>query len=85
MSGVISSTMDEPFAFQTSRFSLTLVREAPDAIIYADPQGIIHFWNHAAERVFGYAEAEALGQSLDLIIPERLRARHWAGYSATMR
>ena len=85
MSGVISNTMDEPFAFDTGRFSLTLVREAPDAIIYADSQGIIRFWNRATERIFGFAEAEALGQSLDLIIPERLRARHWAGYTATMQ
>jgi PAS domain S-box-containing protein len=84
MSGAISNTMDEAFAFEIG-FSLTLVREAPDAIIYADSQGIIRFWNHAAERIFGFAEAEALGQSLDLIIPERLRARHWAGYTATMQ
>ena len=85
MSGVISNTMDEPFALDTDRFSLTLVREAPDAIIYADSQGIIRFWNRATERIFGFAEAEALGRSLDLIIPERLRARHWAGYTATMQ
>jgi PAS domain S-box-containing protein len=77
--------MDEPFAFDTGRFSLALVREAPDAIIYADRHGVIRFWNRATERIFGFAEAEALGQSLDLIIPERLRARHWAGYTATMQ
>ena len=85
MSGVISNIMDEPLDLDVGRFSSTLVREAPDAIIYADSQGIIRFWNHAAERIFGFAEAEALGQSLDLIIPERLRGRHWAGYTATMQ
>ena len=86
MSGAISNTMDDKsLDLDISRFSLTLVREAPDAIIFADSQGIIRFWNHAAERIIGFAEAEALGRSLDLIIPERLRARHWAGYTATMR
>jgi PAS domain S-box-containing protein len=77
--------MGKEFALDIDRFSLTLAREAPDAIIYADAQGIIRFWNRAAERVFGFAEAEALAQSLDIIVPERLQARHWAGYTATMR
>ena len=67
------------------RFCLTLVREAPDAIIFADAEGVILFWNRSAERIFGFAEAEVLGQSLDMIIPENLRVRHWAGFSATMR
>ena len=55
-----------------------------DAIVVSDRQGIIRFWNPGAERVFGFAEAEALGRSLDLIIPERLRARHWEGYAKVM-
>ena len=67
------------------RFCLTLVREAPDAIIFADAEGVIRFWNRGAERVFGFAETEALGQSLDIIIPDNLRGRHWEGFSATMR
>jgi PAS domain S-box-containing protein len=67
------------------RFCLTLIREAPDAIIFADAEGVIRFWNRGAERIFGFAEAETLGQSLDIIIPDNLRARHWAGFSATMR
>jgi PAS domain S-box-containing protein len=67
------------------RFCLTLTREAPDAIVYADPEGIIRFWNRGAERIFGFAEAEAMGKSLDIIIPEGLRTRHWAGFTATMR
>jgi PAS domain S-box-containing protein len=55
-----------------------------DAIIAADKQGLIRFWNAGAERIFGFSEAEALGQSLDIIIPERLRQRHWEGYDRTM-
>ena len=75
--------MDLPI--DIDHFCLTLVREAPDAIIFADAEGAIRFWNRSAERIFGFVEAEALGQSLDMIIPENLRVRHWAGFSATMR
>jgi len=67
------------------RFCLTLARQAPDAIVYADAEGVIRFWNCGAERIFGFAEAEALGRSLDIVIPERLRERHWQGYGETMR
>jgi len=67
------------------RFYRTLVREAPDAIVYADAAGLISFWNKAAERVFGFSEAEALGKSLDLIIPEGLQRRHWDGYDEVVR
>ena len=52
-----------------------------DAIIAADRAGIIRIWNPGAERIFGYARQEALEQSLDLIIPERLRQQHWDGYN----
>jgi PAS domain S-box-containing protein len=55
-----------------------------DAVMFADRQGIIRLWNGAAERMFGYTESEALGQSLDLIIPENLRGRHWEGYFRVM-
>lgn len=54
--------------------------QAPDAIIFADRDGAIRFWNRAAERIFGYTAAEAVGQNLDLIIPERLRRAHWDGF-----
>jgi len=67
------------------RFCRTLVREATDAVIYADAKGLIAFWNKGAERIFGFSAAEALGKSLDIIIPENLRTRHWAGYDMTMR
>ena len=50
----------------------------------ADAQGIITFWNDAATRLFGWDPNEVVGRSLDVIIPERLRARHWAGYRETM-
>ena len=66
-------------------FADRLVRDCPDAIIYADAQGVIRFWNAAAARIFGYGESEALGGSLDLIIPERLRARHWQGYDEVLQ
>ncbi|MBV8755379.1 MAG: PAS domain-containing protein [Hyphomicrobiales bacterium] len=51
-----------------------------DAIVATDRDGVITFWNPGAERIFQHAAAEAVGRSLDLIIPERLRARHWSGY-----
>jgi PAS domain S-box-containing protein len=55
-----------------------------DAIVAADKDGMIVFWNPGAERVFGYSSAEAVGQSLDIIIPARLRRRHWDGYQRIM-
>ena len=56
-----------------------------DAVVVSDPDGAIRMWNPAAERIFGFSESEALGQSLDLIIPEKQRERHWDGYRNTMR
>jgi PAS domain S-box-containing protein len=67
------------------RFYRTLAREAPDAIVYADAEGRIAFWNKGAERIFGFLGAEAMGKSLDIIIPENLRKRHWDGYTETVR
>jgi PAS domain S-box-containing protein len=61
-----------------------LVEDAPDAILVADLEGIIRFWNRGAELMFGYSESEAVGQTLDLIIPEKLRGRHWEGYWRVM-
>ena len=55
-----------------------------DAIIGADREGLIVFWNPGAERIFGYSSTEAVGRSLDIIIPEQLRARHWVGYRRVM-
>jgi PAS domain S-box-containing protein len=73
------------FQIDLDRFGQTLVREAPDAIIYADAEGFIRFWNRGAERIFGFGEAEVMGKSLDIVIPENLRKRHWDGYTETMR
>ena len=56
---------------------------SPDAILICDRAGTVRYWNAAAERVFGFRVTEALGASMNLIIPERLRARHWAGWEAT--
>lgn len=67
------------------RFCQTLAREAPDAIIFADAEGLIRFWNRGAEQVFGFQESEAFDKSLDIVIPENLRKRHWDGYAETMR
>jgi PAS domain S-box-containing protein len=61
-----------------------LVRQLADAVVVADSDGVITFWNDAASRIFGWSADEAVGRSLDLIIPERLRERHWAGYHQTM-
>lgn len=58
-----------------------IVQGAADAVVYADRGGVIRLWNAGAERIFGWSAAEALGQSMDLIIPERLRARHWEGWN----
>jgi len=61
-----------------------VVAEAGDAIVVADPQGVIRLWNRRAEEVFGYPAQEAVGATLDIIIPERLRERHWAGWRRAM-
>src|SRR6516162_7137343 len=66
-------------------FAGCLVSGMADAIVDADAEGVIRVWNRGATRIFGCAEAEALGRSLDLIIPENLRERHWQGRHATMR
>jgi PAS domain S-box-containing protein len=55
-----------------------------DAIVAADQDGIVRFWNPGAQRLFGYSSGEAIGKTLDLIVPERLRERHWDGYRRLM-
>ena len=61
-----------------------IVEGTQEAIIFADRDGLIRLWNVGAEAMFGYSAAEAVGQSLDLIIPERQRGRHWEGYHKVM-
>jgi PAS domain S-box-containing protein len=62
-----------------------LVRTMADAVVIADPDGTITFWNDAAAELFGWSAAEAVGQTLDLMIPDRLRHRHWEGYRRVMQ
>jgi PAS domain S-box-containing protein len=62
-----------------------IVAAAVDAIICADSEGKIVLWNAAAERMFGFSAEEAIGRTLDLIIPDKLRERHWTGYHEVMR
>jgi PAS domain S-box-containing protein len=62
-----------------------VLRTNSDAIIAADENGIVRFWNPGAERIFGYTSEDAVGQSLDIIIPEQLRKRHWDGYRQVMK
>lgn len=73
------------FGIGTDHLCWTLVHNGPDAVIFADRGGMIRFWNRGAERIFGYSAEEACGHSLDIIIPENLRARHWQAYLETMR
>ena len=61
-----------------------IIEGAQDAIVFADPDGIIRLWNSGAEAIFGYSAEEALGQTLDLIVPEKMRERHWEGYRKVM-
>jgi PAS domain S-box-containing protein len=61
-----------------------IVEQAPDAMIYADRSGSICIWNKAAEALFGYVAAEAVGRNLDLIIPERFRRAHWDGFNKAL-
>jgi PAS domain S-box-containing protein len=62
----------------------SLLASRSDAIVAADRDGIIRFWNPGAERIFGHSADAAIGRSLDLIIPERLRERHWHGFRQTV-
>lgn len=73
----MSTTMDADLA-------AALVEQAPDAMIFVDPQGTIQVWNEAASRIFGFAKEEALGANLDMIIPERFRDAHWRGFERAL-
>ena len=69
----------------TTSIDLTeLIAAVGDAVMVCDAQGAITLWNPACERMFGHSEAEVLGKTMDMIIPERLRKRHWEGYEKTM-
>lgn len=71
-------------AADMAELAKAVLSTAADAIIATDREGLITFWNPGAARIFGFGSAEALGRSLDIIIPENLRKRHWDGYHRTM-
>jgi PAS domain S-box-containing protein len=73
-----SSTVSQEWLAQA------VVAESAEAIVVTDPDGLIRLWNDGAARIFGYSAADTVGQSLDLIIPDKLRDRHWKGYRQTM-
>jgi PAS domain S-box-containing protein len=82
----MSSSMpfDPAHAPDAVTLAAAIAEQSPDAIVFADRDGVIRFWNGAAEAMFGWSKAEALGQSLDLMVPERVRAAHWAGFDAAL-
>jgi PAS domain S-box-containing protein len=63
---------------------LNLADQAPDAMIFAGRDGLVQYWNAAAERIFGYAAQDILGKSLDAIIPESFREAHWRGFDRAL-
>ena len=71
--------------FQIEHFAERLLASMSEAIVYADAEGVIRYWNRGAVRIFGFSAEEAVGQSLNLIIPDRLRPAHWQGYRATIQ
>lgn len=70
--------------FAPGALEAQLIANAGDAFIVADPEGVIRFWNPAAETMFGYPRDEAIGSTLDIIVPESQRKAHWDGYFNTM-
>jgi PAS domain S-box-containing protein len=76
----VEDSLDSLLVDPNAELDGLLVEQMPDAVIYADTQGLIVRWNRAAQNLFGYDAGEALGQSLDLIIPPHLRAAHWEGF-----
>jgi PAS domain S-box-containing protein len=72
-------------AAQLERLGQAVLHGGSEAVVFADREGIIRFWNLGAERLFGFTASEALGRSLDIIIPEPQRARHWAGFRQVMQ
>lgn len=69
---------------QTEALHRAIIEQTTEALVFADRDGLIRLWNTAAERLYGFSAEEALGRSLDLIIPERFREAHWRGYHTAM-
>ncbi len=66
------------------QLAVTLIEQSPDAVIFAGTDGVIIAWNAAAQRVFGFSPEEAIGQNLDIIVPEQFRNAHWTGYDRAL-
>jgi PAS domain S-box-containing protein len=81
----VSATMPQGSEALSGALARAILGTASDAVIAADRDGVITFWNPGAERIFGHVAGGAVGQSLDLIIPERLRAAHWRGFHEVMQ
>ncbi len=74
-----------PTGLQAATLETVLIAYAPDAIIFTDCAGVIRLWNQGAGALFGYSAAEAVGHTLDLIVPEPYRPAHWAGFSRAVQ
>ena len=75
---------DAPSEAELDRLGRAVLGAASEAIVAVDRGGVVRFWNPGAERLFGFAAAEAVGRPVDIIIPEPQRARHWAGFRRVM-
>ena len=73
--------MTESDQKNTDATAAAILASMQEAVIYADLDGVIRLWNRGAEAIFGFSAEEATGQSVDIIIPEKLRAAHWAGFN----
>ncbi|MCC6763888.1 MAG: PAS domain S-box protein [Deltaproteobacteria bacterium] len=82
-----SASTTEPASPDGAAASLAeqIIAQTAEAIVYANREGVIERWNAAAAAMFGFTASEAIGSSLDLIIPERLRVAHWRGFDAAMQ
>jgi len=74
-----------PAPFDPDRLCREIIDHTPLAVVFGDREGIIRLWNSGAEAMFGFTAAEAVGQSMDIIVPEKHRPKHWEGYDRVMR
>ena len=73
-----------PGELDPDRLCRNIIDHTPVAVVFGDREGIIRLWNSGAETMFGYTAQEAVGQSMDIIVPEKHRAKHWEGYDRVM-
>ena len=74
-----------PAPFDPDRLCREIIDHTPLAVVFGDREGVIRLWNSGAETMFGFTAAEAVGQSMDIIVPEKHRPKHWEGYDRVMR